>query len=150
MKLKDYQKASLATLREFFEEARISGPKAAYETITTEPELAARLRGYAPGYKPIKSLPDVTYVCLRLPTGVQPGLGATEACVQPCLGPPADDSPPPEMETSTTTGGGPVPVTRVDERLFSNGTAGPVTTAIQNTYWQWHEDPAMSEPVRGA
>jgi type III restriction enzyme len=69
MKLKDYQNASLATLREFFEEARISGPKAAYETITTEPELAARLRGYAAGYKPIKALPDVPYVCLRLPTG---------------------------------------------------------------------------------
>jgi type III restriction enzyme len=69
MKLKDYQKASLATLRRFFEEARITGPKAAYETLTAEPELAARLRGYAAGYKPIKALPDVPYVCLRLPTG---------------------------------------------------------------------------------
>jgi len=28
MKLKDYQKTSLATLREFFEEARVSGPGA--------------------------------------------------------------------------------------------------------------------------
>lgn len=69
MKLKDYQKASLATLREFFEEARISGPKAAYETITADPDLAARLRGYAAGYKPMKAQPDVPYVCLRLPTG---------------------------------------------------------------------------------
>ncbi len=69
MKLKDYQKASLATLREFFEEARISGPKAAYETITAKPELAARLRGYAAGYKPIKALPDVPCVYLCLPTG---------------------------------------------------------------------------------
>ena len=69
MKLKDYQKASLATLREFFEEARITGPKAAYETLTAKPELAARLRGYAAGYKPIKGLNDVPYVCLRLPTG---------------------------------------------------------------------------------
>jgi len=69
MKLKDYQKASLATLREFFEEARITGPKAAYETLTAEPALAARLRGYAAGYKPVKGLDDVPYVCLRLPTG---------------------------------------------------------------------------------
>lgn len=43
MKLKEHQEASLATLRTFFEEARIVGPKTAYETITTEPELAARL-----------------------------------------------------------------------------------------------------------
>ncbi len=69
MKLKDYQKASLATLCAFFEEARITGPKAAYETLTAEPELAARLRGYAAGYKPIEALPDTPYVCLRLPTG---------------------------------------------------------------------------------
>ena len=69
MKLKDYQKATLATLRRFLEEARISGPKAAYEAITTEPDLAARLKGYAAGYKPVKALPDVPYVCLRLPTG---------------------------------------------------------------------------------
>lgn len=69
MKLKNYQKASLATLRSFFEEARITGPKPAYEAITAEPELAKRLKGYAAGYKPIKALPEVPYVCLRLPTG---------------------------------------------------------------------------------
>jgi type III restriction enzyme len=69
MKLKDYQNASLAMLRKFFEEARIVGPKLAYEAITAEPELAKRLKGYAAGYKPIKALPDVPYVCLRLPTG---------------------------------------------------------------------------------
>ena len=69
MKLKVYQKASLATLRAFFEEARITGPKAAYEALTAEPELATRLRGYATGYRPIRGLDKVPYVCLRLPTG---------------------------------------------------------------------------------
>ncbi|MCF6430428.1 DEAD/DEAH box helicase family protein [Leisingera sp. MMG026] len=69
MNLKDYQKASLATLRRYLEEARISGPKSAYEQITSEPELAKRLKGYAAGYRPIKALPEVPYVCLRLPTG---------------------------------------------------------------------------------
>lgn len=69
MNLKDYQKASIATLRRFFEEARITGPKPAYEAITAEPELSKRLKGYAAGYKPIKALPEVPYVCLRLPTG---------------------------------------------------------------------------------
>lgn len=69
MNLKDYQKASIATLRRFFEEARITGPKPAYEAITAEPELSKRLKGYAAGYRPIKALPEVPYVCLRLPTG---------------------------------------------------------------------------------
>lgn len=69
MKLKAYQKASLATLRRFLEEARITGPKTAYEAMTQEPELAARLRGYAAGYRPVAALPGVPYVCLRLPTG---------------------------------------------------------------------------------
>lgn len=69
MKLKDYQKASLATLRAFFEEARITGPKTAYEKLTQEPELANRLKGYAADYNPLQGLPEVPYVCLRLPTG---------------------------------------------------------------------------------
>jgi len=69
MKLKEYQKASLATLREFLEEARITGPEAAFKKITAEPKLAKRLRGHTAGYKPIKTLPQVPYVCLRLPTG---------------------------------------------------------------------------------
>tara|TARA_R110001592_G_scaffold363233_2_gene681943 strand:+ start:319 stop:2973 length:2655 start_codon:yes stop_codon:yes gene_type:complete len=69
MKLKTYQQASLATLRKFFEGARIVGAKAAYESITAEPQLAKRLKGYAASYKPIKTLPSVPYVCLRLPTG---------------------------------------------------------------------------------
>lgn len=50
---------------------------------------------------------------------------------------------------ATTTGGGPVAVTRIDERIFSNDRAGAVTQAIRQTYWDWHTDPAMSEPVRG-
>ena len=45
MKLKEYQKASLATLREFFEEARITDPQSAFKKITAEPKLAKRLRG---------------------------------------------------------------------------------------------------------
>ncbi|MBC6437707.1 MAG: DEAD/DEAH box helicase family protein [Rhodobacteraceae bacterium] len=69
MNLKEYQKAALATLRRFLEEARLKGPKAAYEAITAEAELATRLRGYAAGYRPLAALPDVPHVCLRLPTG---------------------------------------------------------------------------------
>lgn len=48
---------------------------------------------------------------------------------------------------ATTTGGGPVPVTRVNERTFSNDSIGELTRQIRETYWAWHRDPAMSEPV---
>ena len=69
MELKRYQADTLSVLRRFFEEARVAGPKNAYNSITGEPEQAARLRGYAGVYAPLTELPDVPYVCLRLPTG---------------------------------------------------------------------------------
>ena len=69
MQLKRYQAETLTVLRGFLEEARIAGPKNAYEAVTREPEQAGRLGGYAGAYVPLKELPDVPYVCLRLPTG---------------------------------------------------------------------------------
>lgn len=69
MQLKQYQADTLAVLRRFLEEARVAGPKNAYEAITQEPEQAARLKGHAESYVPLKELLDVPYVCLRLPTG---------------------------------------------------------------------------------
>ena len=69
MQLKQYQTHTLDTLRRFFEHARLAGPKAAYEAIANEPEQAARIGRYAGAYAPLAKLPDVPYVCLRLPTG---------------------------------------------------------------------------------
>ena len=69
MILKDYQKATLETLNNFFEQARIYGPKQAYESLTQEPEQFKRLRGYAGAYTPLNGLETTPYVCLRLPTG---------------------------------------------------------------------------------
>lgn len=69
MKLKQYQSDTLAVLRRFFEEARIAGPKNAYATVTQAPEQASRLGRYAGAYTPLVRLPDIPYVCLRLPTG---------------------------------------------------------------------------------
>ena len=69
MKLKQYQADTLDILRRFFEEARIAGPRNAYETITQAPEQASRLDRYAGTYTPLVRLPEVPYVCLRLPTG---------------------------------------------------------------------------------
>ena len=46
------------------------GPKNAYETITTDPDYADRLGRYGGRYSaPLTDLPNVPYVCLRLPTG---------------------------------------------------------------------------------
>lgn len=69
MELKTYQKTTLATLRSFFEDARLRGPKAAYESIVSEPEQAKRLRGFGGTYTPLLGKEDMPYVCLRLPTG---------------------------------------------------------------------------------
>ena len=69
MLLKHYQTVTLAILRRFFEEARIGGPKGAYEAMTREPEQAGRLGRYGGEYKALTGLPDIPYVCLRLPTG---------------------------------------------------------------------------------
>ena len=69
MILKQYQKDTIATLRRFLEDARVRGPAAAYEAITTEEEQARRLHGYGGTYKPLKGREGVPYVCLRLPTG---------------------------------------------------------------------------------
>ena len=69
MRLKQYQTDTLDALRRFLEEARVAGPRAAYDAITGEPEQAARLGPYGGSYAPLDALPDVPYICLRLPTG---------------------------------------------------------------------------------
>ncbi len=48
---------------------------------------------------------------------------------------------------ATTTGGEIVPVTKVNQHSFSNNAIGEVTKALQNTYWQWHNDETMSESI---
>ncbi len=69
MQLKRYQADALALLRRFFEDARVAGPKNAYEAITGEPDLARRLGRYGGTYRPLNAAPNTPYVCLRLPTG---------------------------------------------------------------------------------
>lgn len=50
----------------------------------------------------------------------------------------------------TTTGGGPIAITKINDRVFSNGSAGEITRRLNATYWEWHNDPAMSEAVDGS
>lgn len=69
MQLKTYQRETLETLRRFLRDARVRGPKAAYEAITSDPDQAKRLRGYGGSYTPLLGDEELPYVCLRLPTG---------------------------------------------------------------------------------
>lgn len=69
MELKEYQTQTLDTLRRFLTKARVEGPKAAYEAIVAEPDMARRLKGFAGSYKALNGLDETPYVCLRLPTG---------------------------------------------------------------------------------
>lgn len=59
--LKLYQSRSVDKLREFLDAAQITGPDSAFES-TVE-------KGLVSSYKPMPGLPDVPYVCLRIPTG---------------------------------------------------------------------------------
>ena len=40
---------------------------------------------------------------------------------------------------TATTAGGPVPVTRVNGRIFGNDAIGPLIAKILHTYWEWHK-----------
>ncbi len=72
MQLKEYQKATLATLDAFFARALASGPEAAFAHAVAQQERLSALEGRKlepRTYRPLEALPDVPYVCLRLPTG---------------------------------------------------------------------------------
>lgn len=64
MKLKEYQQDSLDYLEKFFKICKQSGnPQYAYEEVTRE-WFNTPLH-----YRPLPTLPNVPYVCLRIPTG---------------------------------------------------------------------------------
>jgi branched-chain amino acid aminotransferase len=48
----------------------------------------------------------------------------------------------------TSTAGGIMPVTSIDGAPVAGGEVGPVTRRLTALYWQRHEDPAWSSPVR--
>lgn len=62
MELKIYQRRTLDTLRKFFDDARVGDPAGAFAKARADDDAP-------PPYKPIDGLPDVPYVCLRIPTG---------------------------------------------------------------------------------
>ena len=47
----------------------------------------------------------------------------------------------------STSGGGVLPVTRVDDQVIGQGSPGPITQRLLETYWDWHREPAYSLPI---
>ncbi|MEO0668437.1 MAG: aminotransferase class IV [Pseudomonadota bacterium] len=49
----------------------------------------------------------------------------------------------------SSSGGGVIPVAQVDDRHFSNGSVGPVATALRQRYFDWIMRPAHRTPISG-
>ena len=47
----------------------------------------------------------------------------------------------------SSSGGGVIALTRVDDRIFGNGVAGPVATALHKTYWNWMKRPHIRTEI---
>ena len=47
----------------------------------------------------------------------------------------------------TSTAGGVMPVTSIDGAPVGDGTMGPVTRSLRDTYWRLHDDPRFATPV---
>ncbi len=47
----------------------------------------------------------------------------------------------------SSTGGGVVPITKVDDRAFSNGVPGAVTTGLRQKYFDWRLKPAFRQEI---
>lgn len=82
MQLKTYQQATLDVLDGFFARALATGPAEAFAHVVAEQEALARLEGRPVEprtYQPLQQLPEVPYLCLRLPTGGGKTLLAAES-----------------------------------------------------------------------
>lgn len=61
---------------------------------------------------------------------------------------PAEDLTKADEVFITSTAGGIMPVRSIDGRAVGEGQPGPVTVRLKDLYWQLHDDPAYSTPVR--
>ncbi len=48
---------------------------------------------------------------------------------------------------TATTAGGPVPVTRINQRILGNDAPGPIGSKITQTYWDWHKRAELITPI---
>jgi len=68
MTLKNYQRATLDALRQYFERVQRETPEAAYAHVTEDADRILRL-GNQRGYRAIEGLADVPVVAIKVPTG---------------------------------------------------------------------------------
>jgi branched-chain amino acid aminotransferase len=61
---------------------------------------------------------------------------------------PADDLRKADEVFLSSTAGGVIPVTMVDGEAVDNGEPGPLTRQLREAYWELHDDPRFSLPVR--
>jgi branched-chain amino acid aminotransferase len=61
---------------------------------------------------------------------------------------PADELSHAEEVFLSSTAGGIIPVTTVDGEAVGSGVPGPVTRRLRDAYWDLHDDPRFSLPVR--
>ena len=45
---------------------------------------------------------------------------------------------------ATSTAGGIMPITKIDDKIISQGTMGPITQKLQDAYWSLHSNPQYS------
>lgn len=45
---------------------------------------------------------------------------------------------------ATSTAGGIMPITKIDDKIISKGTMGPITQKLQDAYWSLHSNPQYS------
>jgi type III restriction enzyme len=69
MQLKNYQRNTLNVLKAYFEQSRIIGHIEAFNKITSEPEIAARLVNLKNKYTAWDVIPNTPRVCIKVPTG---------------------------------------------------------------------------------
>jgi type III restriction enzyme len=69
MELKNYQRNTLHVLKAFFEQCRIAGHEEAFKRITSDPDIAVRLKSFKDTYTLWDTIPNTPRVCLKIPTG---------------------------------------------------------------------------------
>lgn len=47
----------------------------------------------------------------------------------------------------TSSGGGVAPIVQVNDRIYSNGAAGPITQSLRQTYFTWRDDAAFRTEI---
>ncbi len=79
-------------------------------------------------------------------------LAALELCAELGLDATTADLTPDDLHDAdevflTSTAGGIIAVTRIDNRILSNDSPGPITRRITDLYWKWHRNDQHATPV---